>query len=243
MKNKDLPLLAHLEELRKRAFVSLIAVITMMAVSFLVLREWLMALLIRPFENVFSQSLVFISVSESFMAYLKISLLAGVVLASPVLIWQILAFLLPAFYKKEKRVLLITTLVATILFIGGVVFGYVFVLQSTLKVLIGGFGTHFQPVITVSYYLSFAIKFILPFGLAFELPLIIFLLARMGLITAKQLSKSRKYILLIILSMSAVLTPPDIFSQTLLAVPMYMLFELSIIMVKITENNHLRRSP
>lgn len=241
MSEKNAPLSAHLKELRKRALVSLIAVIVMMAVSFAVLREWLMNLLTSPFGATFKESLVFIGVSEAFIAYLKVSLLAGFVLASPIVLWQLFAFILPAFYKDEKRVLFIVTGVGTLLFIGGIVFSYMFVLQPTLKVLISGFSGGFQPAITISYYLSFVLKFLLPFGLAFEIPLVVYFLTKMNLVSTRQLKAWRKYILIVILVAAAILTPPDIFSQTLLAAPMYVLFELSILVGRLVERKRAKQ--
>ncbi len=241
MSEKNAPLSTHLKELRKRALVSLIAVIIMMAVSFAVLREWLMNLLTAPFGAAFKDALVFIGVSEAFIAYLKVSLLAGIVLASPIILWQIFAFILPAFYKNEKRVLFIVTGAGSLLFIGGIVFSYMLVLQPTLKVLIGGFSGGFQPAITIGYYLSFILKFLIPFGLAFEIPLIVYFLTKMQLVTTKQLKTWRKYILIVILIFAAILTPPDIFSQTLLAAPMYILFEVSILIGKLVERKRSKQ--
>lgn len=235
MNEKNVPLSTHLKELRKRALISLIAIIVMMAMSFAVLREWLMNLLTAPFGLAFKDALVFISVSEAFIAYLKVSLLAGIVLASPIVLWQIFAFILPGFYKNEKRVLIIVVGTGSILFIAGIVFSYLLVLQPTLKVLIGGFSGNFQPVITIGYYLNFILKFLIPFGLAFEIPLIVYFLTKLNLVTNKQLKAWRKYVVIAIFTFAAILTPPDVFSQTLLAAPMYILYEVSILISKLVE--------
>lgn len=162
------------------------------------------------------------------MAHLKVALLAGAIIASPVILWQIIRFILPALYKHERRIFFCLIFSTIFLFIAGVAFGYFFVITLGLNALLFTFSGDLTPIISVSSYVDFVLCFLIPFGLVFEIPLIAYFLTKVGIINPVMLKEKRKYILLIILVLAAVLTPPDIISQVLLAVPMLLLYEISI---------------
>lgn len=187
------------------------------------------------------QGLIFIGVSEAFIAYFKISILAGLVLASPIVIWQLYSFILPALYKNERRLLLVVSFLGTILFLAGIAFGYILVLKPALKILLFQFSGQFVPQITANYYLDFVGRFLLPFGLIFEMPLLAWVLGKAGIVQAALLQKWRRYVVIIILFLAAVLTPPDIVSQLMLALPMLVLYEVSIQVCKSMEKRAVHK--
>lgn len=235
MKDKQAPISAHLRELRYRIIVAVIATAVTSLLAFTLFREPLMGLFVDPLQKL-GLNLIFIGVSEAFIAYLKVAVLAGVVLASPIILWQILAFVIPALYERERLALIVSTFFAVLLFVGGVVFGYFFVLTPTLRVLAVGFSGDFRPSLTASHYLGFVLRFLLPFGLSFEIPLLVYFLASLGMVTVKQLRKWRKLMIVVCLTVGAFLTPPDVVSQTMLALPMYLLFEISIQLARWVEH-------
>ena len=240
MADKELPLSAHFKALRRVILVSVIAVGLTSLLCFGLWRELLMGWLIAPIQAE-GQKLIFIGVSEGFIAYFKVSLLAGLVLASPIVIWQVFSFILPALYKNERVLVLTASLVGSLLFLAGLAFGYILVLKSALGILLYQFGGNFEPQITANYYLDFVGRFLLPFGLIFEMPLLAWLLAKAGLVKAQSLKKWRRYVVIIILFLAAVLTPPDVVSQLLLALPMLVLYELSNRICQVVEVRTARK--
>ena len=226
-----MPFLEHLEELRWRLVKSVAAIVVCAIVAF-VFAEDLMRFLIQPMGEI---KLHVTEVTGSFYAFLKIALIFGIVGALPVVFYQVWGFLSPGLYKREKRLILPIVLVSTILFLIGSGFCYLVVLPLALKFLIGFSGDLLSPIITVGSYISFAGLLLLSFGFGFELPVLAFLLGKIGLISSGLLSKGRRYAIVIILIVAAILTPtPDVFTQLLLAVPLYLLYELSIIIVRKT---------
>jgi len=145
-----------------------------------------------------------------------------------VIIWQIMRFVLPALYSNEKKVFFIMMFFGVALFVGGVCFGYFLVLQPVMSTLIRLAGPDITPMITASSYMSFVLGFLIPFGLVFEIPMVTYFLTMVGIITPDLLKKNRKYVLLVILILAALLTPPDIVSQLCLAAPMLLLYEIGI---------------
>lgn len=234
MNDNKLSMALHFKELRKRLLIILITIFIMTTISFICFKDFIMNIAIAPITKL-HHTLFFLGVSEAFLAYMKLSLLAGIIFASPIIIWQILAFILPGLYKNEKVVLLVTSISGAILFISGILFSYFFVIEAALRIFLISFSGSFQALITTNHYLNFLLKFLLPFGLTFEVPLIIFLLAKVNLVTSSKLKIWRKYIIIIFLIIAAILTPPDVVSQILLTLPMYSLYEISIIIVKIVE--------
>jgi sec-independent protein translocase protein TatC len=226
-----MPFLEHLEELRKRILRSLISVIVCSAVA-LYFSDTIMHWFLAPLNGV---KLYVTEVTGSFMAYFKVGLLTGILMSLPIVFWQVWGFVAPGLYIKERRKVVPFVLIATILFLGGASFCYFLVLPFALKFMIGFSGDLLSPIITVSSYISFSGMLLLAFGVCFELPVIAYILGRLGVITSKMLSKGRRIAVVVILLVAGVLTPtPDIFTQLLLAVPLYILYETSIVVVRVT---------
>ena len=229
MNEKAAPLTTHLEDLRKVLIRSFIAIIVGTAISYGLMLDWIMEIVVGPVHRL-GHELVFLAVTEGFFTQLKVAFFAGVIFASPIIIWQILRFVLPAMYSHEKRLFFPLLFFGVILFSAGIVFGYIFVLELGLRILLINFSGGLTPMISVSKYVSFVISFLLPFGLVFEIPLITFFLTRMGIVTPKYLRKNRRYVIFLMFILAAVLSPgPDIVAQLFLALPMVILYEFSII--------------
>ncbi|MGQ9645957.1 MAG: twin-arginine translocase subunit TatC [Thermodesulfobacteriota bacterium] len=234
MDEKKLPLTAHLQELRRRLILSFIAVGGGFVVCYL-FAEKIFDLLAAPLLNVMPAggTLVFTSVAEAFFTYMKVAFIAGLMLASPFVLYQIWAFVAPGLYRHEKRYVVPFVLAGSFFFALGIFFGYAIALPVGFKFLLG-FSTDFiKPLPSMKEYLSFSIKFLLAFGLVFEFPVVLVLLARVGVVDAKTLARQRKYAILLIFIFAAILTPPDIISQAILALPMIGLYELSILLSRI----------
>lgn len=240
MDEKYAPMLEHLDELRSRLIKSVLALFAGMVVAIALFQQELTEILTGPFLEL-NQNLVFTGLPEGFMFQLKIALLGGCVLASPVIIYQVMRFILPALYSHEKKVFYIMSFCGVVLFVGGICFGYFLVLQPVMSTLLRLAGTDLTPMITASSYMSFVLGFLLPFGLVFEIPMVIYFLTNVGVITPDQLTKVRKYVLLIVLIVAALLTPPDIVSQLCLAAPMLLLYEAGILISKVVYKRKLKK--
>lgn len=218
----------HLEELRTRVIRIVLALFLGMIICVAFFQQQLTDIFMGPFQQSLNHELVITQFTEGFLFQLKIALLGGCVLASPVIIWQIMRFVLPALYSNEKKVFFIMMFFGVTLFVGGVCFGYFLVLQPVMSTLIRLAGPDITPMITASSYMSFVLGFLIPFGLVFEIPMVTYFLTMVGIITPDLLKKNRKYVLLVILILAALLTPPDIVSQLCLAAPMLLLYEIGI---------------
>lgn len=228
--SEKLPLTEHLEELRKRLIRCFIAAFIGFLIAYY-FKEQLFRILTLPLINVLrpGDTLIFTGIPEAFFTYLKVSLLGGILLAAPYIFYQFWMFIAPGLYRDERRVILPFAFISSLFFIGGALFGYLVVFPVGFKFLLGFATETIRPLPAMREYLSFSSSFLLVFGLVFELPIIITLMARLGLVTAPFLRKNRKYAILICFIVGAVLTPPDVVSQCLLAVPLVILYEISII--------------
>jgi len=227
----SMPFLDHLEELRKRLLKSLLAVIIATGCALYFAKD-LMRWFIVPLGQV---RLNVTEVMGSFMAYFKLGLVVGIIVSIPVIFYQLWAFVAPGLYPKEKRMVLPFVSSATLLFLVGAAFCYFWVLPWSLQFLIGMAGDLFNPIITINSYITFAGLLILAFGLCFELPVLAYALGKIGVLSSSFLIRGRKYAIVVILIVAAILTPtPDVFTQLLLAVPMYLLYEVSIVVVRLT---------
>ena len=227
----SMPFLEHLEELRRRLLRCVVAVV-IMAVAALYFSNELMHLIIKPMGDT---PLHNIQVTGTFVAYMKVSLITGVVAALPIIFYQMWAFVAPGLYRREKAAILPLIFISTLLFAIGGVFCYMVVLPIALNFLIGFGGEEIIDTITISSYINFAGLMILAFGFSFQMPILAYFLGKMGIISASFLSKGRRYAVVIILAVGAIITPPDVFSQVLLAIPLYLLYEVSIIVVRIVQ--------
>lgn len=232
MTDTPVSFLDHLDELRSRLIKSLIAVGVGTFVAFFFYEE-ILALLARPYEMAVPGSeLVFFRPTEAFSLSMRLSLFGGVILASPVILYQIWRFVAPALTPREKRWAIPITIIFVLLFLAGVVVGY-FALERGLGFLLGFGSENLEPVIGADYYLSFAMRFILAFGISFEFPVFIFAAAAVGVVSSAQLRSVRRWAVLIIVVFAAVITPSgDPLTLMLLAVPMYVLYEASILAVR-----------
>jgi len=234
MDEKKLPLTTHLQELRKRLILSFIAVGGGFALCY-TFAEKIFDILAAPLLNMMPTggSLIFTSVAEAFFTYMKVAFISGLILASPFVLYQIWAFVAPGLYRHEKKYVVPFVLAGSFFFAIGILFAYYVALPVGFKFLLG-FATDFiKPLPSMKEYLSFSIKFLLAFGLVFEFPVVLVLLARIGVVDAKTLARQRKYAILLIFIFAAIITPPDIISQVIVALPMIGLYELSILLSKL----------
>ncbi len=219
----------HLEELRRRLVVCLIAIF----VAFVVAWAWapeLFEILALPLRRVLpkGQNLSYTTLTEPFLMYFRVALFAGVIAASPVILWQLWLFVAPALYRREKRSVIPFVLAGLFFFLAGCAFGYFEAFPLVVAFLVG-VGKNFNAVVTINEYLSTAIKLIMGLGLCFETPILIFFLARMGVVSERWLLAKFKYAVLIIFIIAAVITPtPDVATQCVFALPMILLYLLGI---------------
>ncbi len=232
MANDDdkIPFTAHLEELRDRLIVCFVAV----GIGFCIcygFKEELFQILIRPLISVMGKGdkLIFTGLPEAFFTYLKTALLSGLMLAMPVVLYEFWMFVAPGLYSKEKRVLMPIVFLSSVFFIGGALFGYFIVFPFGFKFFLGFANENIQAFPSMKEYLSFSSKLLLAFGVVFELPLVLTFLARMGLVSVEFLKKNRKYALLLFFVGAAILTPPDVVTQIMMAFPLMLLYEISIL--------------
>lgn len=220
-------LIGHLEELRKRIIISFAALCVGVIVCF-IFKGLLLELLTAPLGD---KKLITLSPTESFMTVFKVSGYAGMMIASPVIIYQIWAFVAPGLRSKEKRVIFFATFFTTILFLAGVAFAWQFVLPRTLDFLLNYESDVFNQQVQSSQYFTFVAMFMLGFGIIFELPAMILTLVRMGIVDPKVLRKKRKYAILVGVIVSAALTPgQDLFSMLAMAIPFVLLYEISLVL-------------
>lgn len=234
MDEKKLPLTSHLQELRKRLIVSFIAV----GVGFIIcyaFSQQLFDILSKPLFRVMPSggSLVFTSVAEAFFTYMKVAFIGGIILTSPFVLFQIWAFVAPGLYRHEKRYIIPFITGGSFFFVLGILFAYFIAIPVGFKFLLGYATDFIKPLPSMKEYLSFSIKFLLAFGLVFEFPVVLVLLSRIGVVDAKMMARHRKYAILLIFIFAAVMTPPDIISQVLMALPLMGLYELSILLSKV----------
>jgi len=229
-----LPFTSHLEELRSRLIRCFIAIAVGFAIAYL-FKEKLFDILTRPLIQVMDQgdTLIFTGIPEAFFTYLKVSLLAGILLAIPVIMYEFWMFVAPGLYQKERRIMLPIVLISSVFFVGGALFGYFIVFPYGFDFLLGFATENLRPLPSMKEYLSFSAKLLLAFGFVFELPLVLTFLARLGLVTVPFLKKNRKYALLLFFVGSALLTPPDVVTQIMMSVPLMILYEISIIGARI----------
>ena len=220
--------LEHIRALRKLILVSVISVIVGFLIFFFGLGNQILSLLTNPITNR-GIDMVQIGMTEVLTAQLKVSFIAGVVAAAPVILFQIWSFIAPALYVKERRMFTLLYLTAILLFVGGILFAYLLVFNIVVNFFITFGQDVTTPMLSLKTYVDFLFAFILPFGIVFELPVAIALLTRIGLVKPATLKKVRKYVFFGVFVLSAVLTPPDIFSLIMLAIPLYILYEVGIV--------------
>lgn len=229
------PLLSHLMALRKLLVACAIAVLVGFIVSFYLLCDPIMRFIIGPIESR-GVTVIYTAVSEALITQLKVSLVAGVVVVSPFLFYQIWAFVKPALYENEIRMFRMLFVAGLGLFLLGIAFCYRYVYGLALNFFLIAGENLATPLLSIDKYVSFLFSFILPFGVVFELPVAIYMATRLGWVDYKKLASWRKFVFFGIFVAAAILTPPDVVSQIMLGVPMYVLFELSVQIARFTKN-------
>lgn len=226
----EMTFLEHLEDLRKRLFYSFVALFIGFVPGWIFAKQ-LYAILARPVTQYLPEGtlLAFTTLTAPFMLYMKVAFLASLFFMSPFVFLQVWYFVAPGLYRKEKKYTVPFVLMTTFFFSLGALFAYFIVFPWACRFFLT-LGRDFQPVITVDQYFGFALKVILGIALVFELPTLVFFLAKMGLVTARWMVRNFKYAVLLVFVIAAVITPtPDVITQSIVAIPMLALYGLSIL--------------
>lgn len=242
---EEMPFLDHLEELRWRILWSLLAVLVMSVIGFfLVTKLNILGILIAPIEPFLAGSkLKYLSPMDPFFITLKLAIVIGLILASPVVVYQIWAFLSPALHTSEKRAIIPALYLGLVLFAGGVAMAYFVALPLTLSFTMGFQTAALEQSIVVSEYMSVVTRLLIAFGLVFELPVVILVLASLGIVTPDLLTSKRRHAIAAITVGSAILTPGDVITITLLMmIPLVLLYELSIVLARMIYRKRAARA-
>jgi len=243
----DMPLLDHIKELRKVLLYSVCAVGAGTILGWF-LSDPAYRFLAQPLLDINGVTFITTTPMEPMFVKLKVSLVIGIAVAIPIIIWQIWSFVLPALKRNERKYLFFIVPSSVILFWGGLCFSFLFVLPNGLKFLLfaGGGAVDYTPFVTKSSYLNFILTFVLTFGAIFQLPVVLLLLMRLGLVTPRALARFRKWAFFLIVILAVIISPtPDLLTQFLMAGPMYLLYELSIWLGYLTQkrrNKELTRT-
>lgn len=229
MEDKQLTLVEHLSELRRRIIIIFLGIIGGSIISYQFVDN-IVELLVKPAEKL---EFIYLSPPELFLAYLKIAIISGIVISSPISLMQIWLFIKPGLKPNERKYLRFGLWMGIVFFLIGVVFAYFTLVPITINFFTEISKNEIAPLFSFDSYLSFISSILLSSGLVFELPLLIILLTQLNLITASTLTKYRKYVILVIFIIAAIITPPDVISQALLGVPMVLLYEISIWIAKV----------
>jgi sec-independent protein translocase protein TatC len=239
------PLLEHLIELRRRLIWAFGALGLAFCFCYY-FAEHIFAFLVQPLLRAGQGKLIYTDVFEAFFAKLKVALFSAIMLAFPVIANQIWRFVAPGLYKKEKRALLPFLILTPVLFLSGAAMAYYMAMPLALHFLLGFQGNvggvQQEALPAIGNYLSFVTKFLFGFGVAFLLPVLLMLLERAGIVTRAQLVKGRRYAIVAIFGVAALLAPPDVVSMLLLAVPLVLLYEFALIAIWFTERRRAREA-
>ena len=236
---------SHFIELRSRLIKSIIFIVIVFIASYTFAQD-IYNFLVEPYANAvkddgLERRLIFTALHETFITYLKVAFFAAIFFGSPILLIQIYKFIAPGLYKNEKKAILPYLIFTPILFLFGGLLVYYLVMPLAIKFFLSFETTNLttslpiQLEAKVNEYLSLIMRLIFAFGISFQLPILLNLLARIGVVNSDYLKSSRRYVVVIIFSIAAILTPPDPITQIGLAIPLLLLYEISILTVKITE--------
>ncbi|HYT70661.1 MAG TPA: twin-arginine translocase subunit TatC [Gemmatimonadales bacterium] len=238
-----MPFLDHLEELRWRILYSLLAIVVATLIGWLLVgRIDVIGALKRPIAPLLPDGrLVFTSPVDPFLITLKLAFVVGLLLSSPIVIYQVWAFLAPALYPRERRLIMPALAVGVLLFLGGAAAAYFWVLPRALPVFFSFQRNDLAPMITANEYFGFLTPFIIGFGVAAELPLVVVILATLGIVTPQFLARNRRYAIVLAAFAAALLTPPDAVSMVLMFGPLLLLYEISILCARVVTKRRARR--
>ena len=234
MTDEKQPFFSHLKELRDRLLVCIVAV----AIAFIFtyyFKERLFDFLMQPFLKVMpaQSSFIFTGITEAFLTYFKISVVAALFVVAPVILYEFWMFVAPGLYEKEKKYVYPFILFGSLCFICGALFCYFVVMPNMYRFFVSYAREFVTPMPDLKNYMGLTLKLLIIFGFIFELPLVAFYLARAGIIKAKMLAKKRRYAILAVFIISAAITPPDVVSMILVALPLWGLYELGILIAKV----------
>ena len=225
--DKDMTLTEHLQELRGCLIKSIAALILGTGCSIYFLQD------IMDILTAAAKELYYMRPAEAFMIYMKVALLSGLILSSPFILYELYSFVRPALTLRERHFTLICIPLSLVLFITGMLFSYSFVFPRGLEFFLGFAAGKVNPLISMESYLDFMLMLVVPFGFAFNVPVVLTLLAYLNIVSAKMLMKYQRHVILVAFIIAGVITPtPDVITQTLLAVPLILLYEVSIVIIK-----------
>nr|WP_244148803.1 twin-arginine translocase subunit TatC [Desulfonatronum thioautotrophicum] len=226
---KEMTLMDHLGELRTRLTRCAVATILGFLICYAFSKQ-LFGIMMAPLMEVMppDSTLIFTGLPEAFFTYVKTAFVAGLFLVSPYLFYQIWQFIAPGLYEHERKYMIPIAVISALFFISGALFCYFVVFPFGFEFFMGYADEMIRPMPSLREYFSFSLKLLLAFGVIFELPLFIFFLARLGLVTPASLRKKRKYAILLSFVVAAILTPPDGITQILMSGPLIILYEVSI---------------
>lgn len=225
---KEASFVFHLEELRKRLIYSAVSIIPTTILCFAFAPK-----IIEFFRRPYGGKLIYISPPEAFIVNLKVAIGGGIILAFPMIAYQMWKFVAPGLYPKEKRIVLGLMFTSVVLFVGGVTFSYFFIIPLAFKFLLKFGYNWFEPLFTAGKYFSFIFKLMIAFGLVFQTPIVILFLTATGIVSVETLAHYRRHIWVASFILGAVLTPPDVLSQVMMSLPLIVLFEASLLLGKI----------
>ena len=239
----EMPFLDHLDELRGRLIKSLIALTLACVLGLVAVTQFdVLGLIERPIRGLIPmETLVYTNPTTPFFITLKLGFIVGLILAFPILAWQLWAFLAPALYENERKFAIPSIAFGTALFLAGIALAYFLVLPYGLRILLGFYETDLTPLITVDEYLKFATMLILAFGIVFEVPVLLVFLSMVGIVTAEGLSHYRRHAIIVIAVLSAVLTPADPFTMVAMMIPLMVLYEGSIVTIRVIGKRRAER--
>ncbi|MGI5882495.1 MAG: twin-arginine translocase subunit TatC [Dethiobacteria bacterium] len=226
----------HLDELRIRLIYIAIAILVATIGCYPFIDE-ILTFLTRPAGDL---ELIYTTPAEAFMSQIRLSFISGVVVATPFLVYQVLAFILPGLHRSEKKSLFMMVFSMVLLFALGLSFGYFVVFPYALLFFLGFAREGLTALFSINNYISFTFSFLIAFGFVFQAPLIFWFLGYLGLVSSEFLKKNAKYALLILAIISAIITPPDIFSQIMMLIPLLILYQIGILLVRLTEKKRAR---
>lgn len=233
MNAEDMALTEHLREMRSRLMRSVICLIAGFAFCYAI-SGTLMDFVVAPLKSQLQADMpmIFISLPEVFFARLKVAFVMSLFLTSPYLLYQLWSFVAPGLYQDERKVFLIFLVGSVVLFVSGGIFAYAFVMPLAFKFFLGFASPDLVAYPTMQLYVSLVLKLAVAFGLAFEVPLVCILLVKLGALTCEDMVRQRRWVLVGAFVLAAILTPPDVISQVMLAIPMYLLFEAGVFVAR-----------